>query len=324
VSYGVKPHANPSSGKTAFLALMSPLPDIGRAVFKSHGHILYDGSTGSSSVRGWQSQSQRPPVLPDEIELRTNAVPLLHVTGLSSDGVPLCNTFVHGHNFFLAWLDGLPPAETSRQWSGMSAIWTVGDAAPQTIGMSPETISANESHDLLDDPGFERSMTLHLLSLRSGEPLPGPASENAWLVPSGGRIVTSPVHSGLAAAEVTNPSGEYALWQQPLAISSLRAGTRLRLSAWVKGQGIRQGDVGWKVGAVRFAVTTERTQYVASPPLVGTFDWKKTSVELTVPAGLRGLNVEAGLNGATGTIWIDDIEAVAEPDSAANPGKSGR
>jgi hypothetical protein len=306
---------------------MSPLPDIRRAVFKSQGHILYDGGSGDGKARGWQSRGapgipgRRPPVLPDEIELRSETSPLLHMTRFASRGVPLCNTFVHGHNFFLAWLDGPPPPVTSREWREMSAVWTVGGAAPQAIGQEPDALPASESRGLLDDPGFERSMTLRPVSLRTGEPLPGPVSESAWLSPDGGRIVTSPVHSGLAAAEVTNPSGAYALWRQPLAVSSLRAGARLRLSAWVKGQDIRPGDAGWKVGGVRFAVATEKTQYVASPPLLGTFGWKKTSVELTVPAGLRGLNVEAGLNGATGTIWIDDIEVVAEADSAAAPGK---
>ena len=155
-------------------------------------------------------------------------------------------------------------------------------------------------------------MTLRPVSLRTGEPLPGPVSQSAWLAPAGGRIVASPVHRGKAAAEVTNPSGDYALWRQPLAVTALKAGTRLRLSAWVKGQGIHRGDAGWKVGGVRFAVITGKTQYVSSPPLVGSFDWKKTSVELTVPEGLRSLNVEAGLNGATGTIWIDNVEVATE------------
>jgi hypothetical protein len=311
VSCGVRPHADPS-GKTAFLALMSPLPDVCRAVFKSQGRLLYDGGTGEGHARGWQSRSQRPPALPDEIELRSDKDPLLRLTGLSSGGVPLCNAFVQGQNFFLAWLDGPPPPAAPRQWRGMSAVWTVGGVEPQAIGAAPETTSAADSRGLLDDPGFEQATALRPLSLRTGEPLPGPAPESAWLAPAGGRIVAAPVHSGQAAAEVANPSGEYALWRQPLAVASLPAGTRLRLSAWVKGQGIRQGDVGWKVGAVRFAVTTEKTRYVASPPLLGTFDWKETSIELTVPAGLRSLNVEAGLNGATGTMWIDDVEVLAE------------
>jgi glycosidase len=311
VSYGVRAHADPS-GKSAFLALMSPLPEVGRAVFKSQGRVLYEGSASDGKTRGWQSRSQRPAALPDEIELSSETLRLLRLTGLSSDGVPLCNTFVQGHNFFLAWLDGPPPPAAPRQWRGTSAVWTVGDAEPCAIGHAPQITSAAGNQGLLDDPGFEQAMTLRPVSLRTGEPLPGPVSQSAWLAPAGGRIVASPVHRGKAAAEVTNPSGDYALWRQPLAVTVLKAGTRLRLSAWVKGQGIRQGDAGWKVGEVRFAVVTGKTQYVSSPPLVGSFDWKKTSVELTVPEGLRSLNVEAGLNGATGTIWIDDVEVVVE------------
>ena len=155
-------------------------------------------------------------------------------------------------------------------------------------------------------------MALQLVSLRTGEPLPARTADSAWQAPAGGSIVVGPVHAGQAAAEVTNPSGAYALGRQPLAAGALRTGARLRLSAWVKGEAIRPGDAGWKVGVVRFAVTTDKTQYVSSAPLLGTFDWRKAAVELVVPPGLKSLRVEAGLNGATGSMWIDDVEIVPQ------------
>jgi len=85
------------------------------------------------------------------------------------------------------------------------------------------------------------------------------------------------------------------------------AGSRWRLSAWVKGQDLVRGDVSWKVGCVRFAVSTDGTQYVSCPELFGTFDWKQVSVELKMPESARALEVQAGPNGCTGTMWIDDV-----------------
>jgi hypothetical protein len=64
---------------------------------------------------------------------------------------------------------------------------------------------------------------------------------------------------------------------------------------------------------VRFALTTDRTKYVSSPSFTGTFDWKQLHVDLVVPPGLGQLRVEAGLNGATGSMWVDDLELQVQP-----------
>lgn len=310
-TYGIRPQAGPS-GKFAFLAWMSPLPDVSRARFKLQGRLLDEGPTSNGRTRGWQSRSLQRRALPDEIELHSKAAPLLHLTGLVCGGDPLANVFVHDRNFFLAWYDGPPQTGNERQWRWTSAVWTVGDAAPEALGHPPAAMATTSHMSLPLDAGFEQAMALRLVSLRTGEALPGVASDNAWLTPAGGSIVLAPTHGGQAAAEVVNPSGAYALWRQPLAATALRTGARLRLSAWVKGTSIQKGDAGWKVGVVRFAVTTDKVQYVSSLPLLGTFDWKRVAVECTVPAGLRGLNVEAGLNGATGSMWIDDVELAEE------------
>jgi glycosidase len=310
-SYGVRTHADPS-GKFAFLALINPLPDMRRAVFKHGGQLLHDGPTSNDRARGWQSRSQPSAALADEIELRADDAPLVRLTGLACGGRPLENAFAHGQNFFLAWFDGPPHPVSQRQWQWTSAVWTVGGAAAEAIGQTPVIPRAAEKATLPLDPGFEQTIASRLVSLRTGEPLPGDVAESPWHASSGGRIVLAPVHSGQAAAEVATPSGAYALWRQPLPTATLREGARLRLSAWVKGEAIRNGDAGWKVGVVRFAVITDKTQYVSSVPLLGTFDWRKVDVQWTVPPGVRSVSVEAGLNGSTGTMWIDDVQIVVE------------
>jgi hypothetical protein len=138
--------------------------------------------------------------------------------------------------------------------------------------------------------------------------LPGYVVESAWLIPPGGRLVSSPVRSGQAAAEVVNTTGQFALWRQPLLAARFAPGTRWRLSAWVKGEAIQRGDAPWKVGVLRFSVAGGPNKYVGSSPLLGTFPWRQVSVDLTIPAAIEGLGVEIGLNGATGKMWIDDVE----------------
>lgn len=311
VSNGVRPHSQPVQ-KSAFLAQMIPVPDVRRIVFRSLGKTLHDGGTGERGVRGWQLRSLPSSTVPDEIELGDDRTRLLRLSELRCGEEPLCNAFVHGHNFFLAWFDGPCERSSAKQWRWISAVWTVADAAAKAIGRPPEVARLADGQ-LLADAGFEQSQASRLVSLRTGEPLPGAQANSVWQSPHGGRIVLSPVHRGQAAAEVANPSGAYSLWRQSLPIAAMTPGKRLRLTAWVKGEAVRPGDAGWKVGTLRFSLVTDQARYVSSAPLTGTFDWKQTSVDLVVPEGLRELRVEVGLNGATGTMWIDDVELQLQP-----------
>ncbi|GHT35998.1 hypothetical protein FACS189427_06690 [Planctomycetales bacterium] len=76
----------------------------------------------------------------------------------------------------------------------------------------------------------------------------------------------------------------------------------------MKGNALVKGNEGWQVGCVRFAAVVDgQTHYISSPPLLGTFDWKEVAVEWTVPENTYKLTAEAGNNGASGTIWVDDV-----------------
>jgi ABC-type taurine transport system substrate-binding protein len=81
-----------------------------------------------------------------------------------------------------------------------------------------------------------------------------------------------------------------------------------RLTAWVKGRDVAPGDISWQVPVIRFAVLTDKMTYVSSPPVKGTFDWRKVEVELTIPPALSSLVVQLGQNGSSGTLWIDDVK----------------
>jgi hypothetical protein len=310
MSWGIRPHA-PPTGKSAFLGLLMPLPEVRQASYYLGGKLLNaSGGTGKMPVphgRGWQFQSLGPGVVPDRIELAAEDRALLRISDLRCGGVPLSNGFLNGKQFFLTFYDGKSTSEGQGQWRWASAVVTPGTAEPMAIGAPPQPPAPAQQVAIVEDPGFEHAAESQPVSLRTGQPLPGYTVESAWLAPPGGRLVSSPVHSGQAAAEVVNTTGQYALWRQPLVAARFAPGSRWRLSAWIKGDAIQPGDAGWKVGTVRFSVAGGPVRYVAAPPLLGTFPWRRVSVDLTIPAAIEGLGVEMGLNGATGKMWIDDV-----------------
>jgi protein-L-isoaspartate(D-aspartate) O-methyltransferase len=52
---------------------------------------------------------------------------------------------------------------------------------------------------------------------------------------------------------------------------------------------------------------------VSLGPWLGTSDWKTAVKTIPVPAKARDVIVRVGLNGATGELWVDDIEMTAKP-----------
>jgi len=304
ISCGVKVQSIPV-GKFAFLATMWPIPEMQGFAYYREGRLLAEGKTGRG--RSWQSKTARPAVVPDRVELRGAdgcLVQLSELTGGKDHS--LQNVFCDAPNFFLTFDDG-EPKDGSRQWRWFSTLLTPGAGVVTPIGKPYPAITEATSESLLADPGFEAGRTARSVLLRTGEAMPGGQTHLAWQMPQGGRLVSQPVHGGESAAEVENTSDAYLLWRQAIPTTQMPAGSRWRLTAWVKGEDIRKGDLGWKVGTVRFAAHTDRTLYVSSPELVGTFSWKQVTVEFTVPEKLRSLGVEVGLNGATGKMWIDDV-----------------
>jgi len=82
------------------------------------------------------------------------------------------------------------------------------------------------------------------------------------------------------------------------------------LSAWVKGEKIVRGNPSWKIGLVGLSAQLRngRWQHAGTEDSVGTFDWRKVAGVIDVPEDAVGLLLRLGLNGATGTMWVDDVE----------------
>jgi len=220
------------------------------------------------------------------------------------------NVFVDGKQFFLAWYDGPPTPAGGGAWSGFHAIVALNDEPTVFSSVAcgiPEP--GSRRRPLLCSPGFEQTVVNAPVSLENGARLPGIHGRSVWRLPySGAQLVTDVVHSGRVAAFVENRNGGYLLWTQTLPVASFPPGSRWRLSAWVRGRDITPGTPAWKVGTVRFTLVHEdRTEYVASESLTGSFDWQQVSVEAQIPADLQQLSIQLGLNGALGRMWIDDV-----------------
>jgi len=306
MSCAVKPQAAPH-GDFAFLSTMLPLPQMTSSRFAAGEQVLVEGEIGDGSARVGQTALLQVPALPDKVTVEGESGRLLNLTQIEYGGqrIPR-NVFVHGQNLFLAWEDG-EPSHSAGAWSWLSAVCTPGEAEPQPVGGPPYLRSEPAQEGLLHDGGFEQSLSRRLVSVVKGDVLPLASPAGGWQVPAGGQAATEPVHEGAAAAEVVNTSGDYLLWRQSLPLGELREGSKWRLSAWVKGQDIVRGEPAWKVGCLRFAVVTDKTTYASCPELIGTFDWRQVEAELTIPEGVKAVSVEAGLNGAVGRMWIDEV-----------------
>jgi hypothetical protein len=310
LSSGVLPTAPPRRQQT-FLALLNRIPDMQRLRYWQNGAILSETAISNANQRVGETFNTLQP-LPETIEILGADGPLLSLSDLSHGATPVRNVFAHGENFFLSWFDGDTSkdenlAEHIGKWLYVSGVWTPGGATPKAIDVKPNWRDETAEVGVLRDGSFEQTVGLQPRSLRTGALISRPASGGAWETPVGGRLVPEPHRTGQVAAEVNNTTGEYLLYRQALPLSEMPPGSHWRLTAQIKGENIVRGDAVWKTGSLRFGATTTKTEYFSSPDLLGTFDWKSVSAEITVPPGLQRLTIEAGLNGATGKMWIDDV-----------------
>jgi hypothetical protein len=275
--------------------------------FSAGGKVIAEGSPGDGKARAAETSKLNPAALPDEVTLRDAAGPYLRLSSLRYGGAPPANAFTHGNRLYFAWYDG-QPEPTPVGWRSVSALWTVSDARPAAIGDVPAFAEPQAADPaLLRDPGFEGAGSLKVVSLRTGQPLPRRFGEAAWTAPAGGKLVPDPRHGGRLSAEVVGQEDDYRLWRQALTPGAFPPGSKWRLSAWVKGEGLSQGDVGWKAACIRLEANTGQMQYASSPGLLDTFDWRLVTVEWTAPEGLQGLSVGVGNNGGGGRVWVDDV-----------------
>lgn len=303
----------PVREETAFVAWMARLPDLRRFSFARAGQELASGRADVAARTGQTSQLPGQP-LPEAADLSDARGPLLRVRDLAVRGpAPLQNVFVHGQNFFLAWLDGPAAAWAPGQWHECRLALTVGAAAPVAAVPLPWMTAQPPPPAGLADPSFEADGT-ELLAVSTGRAVSlGLPLAAAWNMPEGGSFTADTAHHGRRSARIVNTSGAYTLFTQTVRQEKTLLGRRVRLTAWVKGERIERGDAPWKVGAVdlSFRLPDGAMQHRSICELTGTFDWRQVSGTYNVPADASGLHVRLGLNGATGTMWIDQVELAA-------------
>ncbi|MCC7491412.1 MAG: hypothetical protein IT204_03650 [Fimbriimonadaceae bacterium] len=304
---GVRPTAAARQGG-AFLAQLLLLPAMTTWQASAGDTVLATGAVGDGQQRTGETKRLVAGRVPDRLVCRTADQVLLTVSDLQHTGAPPANVFSHGQQLFWAWCDGPDGALPPGQWATVSALWTVGPASPTAVGRpSIPTPPPAATAAPLRDGDFEGAGAVRPWALLAQQPWPvevvAPTGQ-AWTLPSGARLVTEPHRSGRLAVAITG-SGAYEMVRQPLDLSLLPPGSRWRFSAWVKGANLQPGDVGWKVGCLRFGALSDQMRYTTSEALLGTFDWRPVSVDLTVPAGLQSLSAEFGINGATGQLWVD-------------------
>ena len=172
--------------------------------------------------------------------------------------------------------------------------WSDGGGATHNIvvGTSPQTYTASFSGscgsgpNLLQNPGFENGLT-------------------GW---TSGAIVTSPVHLGSKALQITARSTVAVTSTQTVAVI---AGTAYQASGWIDVSNIAGSakiQVQWRNGAG----TLLRTDAVGT--LTGTAGWAQRSASLTAPVGATQarfvLRTEIESDGA-GQAWFDDLSLLS-------------
>ncbi len=124
-------------------------------------------------------------------------------------------------------------------------------------------------------------------------------------------VVADPVKDGKRAIALSNAQmGRGAQGLQAFAVDG-RHVTQLDLSAWVKAKNIELQSANVQMPLVAITFYDERRAPVGVRglgPWSGTFDWRKESERIKVPPKAREAILAVGLLGATGQLWIDDVQ----------------
>jgi hypothetical protein len=196
---------------------------------------------------------------------------------------------------------GLLQDGAGRTWIDGARFEAVADDVPVT--------TADDRPLSLSDGGFERGDLD-----KAGWFMSGNASEQF-----ASSIDRAAHHGGTASARlasiVATPSG-YGVLMHAMRAEHVR-GQRLRLRAWIRGEGITgRGDFWARVQAVDSPADGPGLGYGACE-LTGTFAFR--ACEIVLDVGERADSLEIGLGlGGPGTVWLDDV--TLEPvDAAATP-----
>ena len=295
------------AGSFAFLSQMTHTEGGDRAVFADAAGEFLKGERGNGKGRYAQTaKSADPRRLPAEVRLADASGEVLRLADLVWFGAKPANVFLDGGDFHIAWLDGRPDDGLAGQWSGVSMSVACGPAPVAAREAVPPPQATAARSELLRDGGFEQAAGAETVLLLGRRPLARAAgAASAWRLPRGGARVAA---DGRSCATVEGDGREYRMISQELPARDFTAGSRWRLSAWMKGAVVEKGDQGWKTACLRWTLQAGgRSEFATVSLPFGDSDWREVSVELTVPPGASWVAVEAGLNGNKGRVWIDDV-----------------
>jgi hypothetical protein len=291
----------------AFLAWTVNLPEAEKFRYKRGGKLIGEWIGNEGQRTG---ETKKLGVLPDEVEfVDGRGQTLARLTDLQFAPSSPSNLFGHGKRFFIAWLDG-DENIVPRQWHEGAMLITVGSQLAKPLAMKFERAGA-EGESGVVDPSFEAAGS-EVYALAQKDWLRfGVSKLMAWSIPSGGSITTETAKTGRRCAKVVNTTGEYTLFTQRLSLAQFPPNSKVRLSAWLKGENIKRGDQNWKAATLDLSVQRKdgRWEHKAVAFLDGTFDWRKVEGVVEIPSDAVALMVRVGLNGATGILWIDDVQA---------------
>jgi protein-L-isoaspartate(D-aspartate) O-methyltransferase len=140
---------------------------------------------------------------------------------------------------------------------------------------------------------------------------PGDGTLTDWYYQRQVTLVTEGVPSGKQYARFANTDvGRSSHMLQGMAVDGA-AVSALRISAQVRAASLKDGQKSYEKPALIvhfYGPDREPVGEEALGPWTGSFQWRKVSDIIPVPPGAREAILRLGLNGATGTLSVDDVK----------------
>lgn len=155
----------------------------------------------------------------------------------------------------------------------------------------------------------------------------GPEALAGWqgVDPSRVRLVNG--WQGSRSLQIERPTSEgpgSVMVRRALPLELLK-GTRVRVSAKVKAEGVTQPPQAWNgVKVMLHSSGPSGHRWEQENKIWGTFDWKDAGFVATVPPDAKEVELLLGLEATTGRAWFDDIKVTIIAVRRASPAKPPR
>ncbi len=114
--------------------------------------------------------------------------------------------------------------------------------------------------------------------------------------------------NGSGAVKFTLPQESSGLSTLDIPVDELR-GCGVVLEGWMRGEKLVPPKISYLGPKLMMIVETENTQtYPDQTKQYDSFDWKKFNIYTRIPRDVTKLSLAIGLQGTTGTLWIDDVK----------------